>query len=116
MLSDTTSSMLSDNSTSLSTLESSNSLPVILKVTLGGKCVHYLHFRQRVFLLIFSRSLREKRRNNNRYRVIDIILASLAILALCRSVLLGPTQTVSFISGKLLRMRYNKGNFCHTDV
>ncbi|KFM79406.1 Trace amine-associated receptor 6, partial [Stegodyphus mimosarum] len=89
------------NSTTFVSLKSTNDIFLPFRVVLVVSACIASTMGNVVILVIFSASKREiKNKRSNRCRVIDIIIASIAIAALGRSLLLGPLQTACFTQGE----------------
>lgn len=89
--------MFYENASSFTPIELTSELPVTLRVILVVTACFGSVLGNIVILVIFSMSLQGK--GSNRCRVIDIIIASLAVAAVCRGLVLGPTRAICFIKG-----------------
>lgn len=97
--------MFYENASSFTPIELTSELPVTLRVILVVTACFGSVLGNIVILVIFSMSLQGK--GSNRCRVIDIIIASLAVAAVCRGLVLGPTRAICFIKGTYFFFLHN---------
>lgn len=90
--------MFYGNASSFTPVELVSELPITLRVILVVSACVASTLGNVIILVVFFISVKLK--GNNRCRVIDIIIASLAVAALCRSIVLGPIRAACFVKGK----------------